>query len=114
MQDETAVESQPKHTSKIRKFARKHPVATSVGVGGLGLIGGPEVAVGMLIGAGVLAVLRRDGGADGERRERTVRERSRNFVDRVPRIVRDRARAIVDAARGKSMSATEEQASTNA
>ena len=82
------------------RFAREHPALSVLGAAGIGLFGGVELAAGMLIGAGVVAALR---GTDGTK----LRERARAFLDRAPPHVRERARAVVQAARGK-IAATDE------
>ena len=86
---------------RLWRFARAHPLASILGVAGFGLFGGIELAGGVLIGAGIAAALRGRPG-DLQRAEetaRTVRHRARSFLARAPHEVRERARAVVDAAR---------------
>jgi len=78
-------------------FARKHPVATVIGLGGLGLLGGVELAAGILLGAGIDSLLRRE----SSHHRHSLREKSRAMIDRMPHTVRERARAVVAAARGE-------------
>ena len=80
-------------------FARRHPVMVVLGAAGLGLFGGIEMAGGVLIGAGIYAVLRmrdqvRTKVAEPEKDERGI-------LDRATPEIRSRAKAIVQAARGK-------------
>ncbi|MDB4953506.1 MAG: hypothetical protein JWO36_1075 [Myxococcales bacterium] len=82
-------------------FARRHPALTVIGAAGLGLIGGIELAAGVLIGAGVAALLRRPDGREVTPQARQLEERAHTLADRVPHEVRQRARAIVQAARGQ-------------
>jgi hypothetical protein len=42
---------------RVARFAREHPGLSVIGVAGLGLFGGVELAFGVLIGAGVLALV---------------------------------------------------------
>lgn len=86
-------------TGKLGSFARKHPIATLIGLGGIGLLAGPELAAGVLLGAAADTLLRRR--SDRE----SLREKSRALIDRVPHTVRERARAIVAAARGEQPAA---------
>jgi ElaB/YqjD/DUF883 family membrane-anchored ribosome-binding protein len=99
-QPETMLEmsEQPKHG--LRRFAREHPVLSVLGAAGIGLFGGVELAAGVLLGAGVMAGVRGTGGAK-------FRERARAFLDRAPPHVRARARAVVQAARGKIVATDE-------
>jgi hypothetical protein len=86
-------------------FARRHPMITVLGAAGLGLFGGFELAAGVLIGAGVLAALRvRDGHALGRELGAEMHqtgEKARGLIDRMSPEIRARARAVVEAARGK-------------
>ena len=137
MPRDASATSTPPHDapSRVLQFARRHPVLTVVGAGGAAMIGGIELAFGVLIGAGVTTLIRRSGrmadatspeSADGarqmreeiehEERERAApreeaqvresgaheeRDRTRDLLQRAPEIVRRRARAVVQAARGK-------------
>ena len=89
---------------RLRHVAQEHPIVTVLGLGGLGLIGGIELAAGMLIGAGVAAALRIRRGAENEPTAHSVREKRRAIVDRMPHVVKERARAVIDAALGKTES----------
>jgi ElaB/YqjD/DUF883 family membrane-anchored ribosome-binding protein len=93
---------EPTHSALDRmwQFARRHPALSILGAAGLGLLGGVEVAGGMLIGAGVMLALRSKTGETGEHAH-AVRHRARSILARAPREVRERARAVVDAARGR-------------
>lgn len=80
-----------------RSFVRRHPALTVAGAVGVGLVGGLELAGGMLIGAVIATILQRD-----DARRAALRTRVRHAADHVPQVVRDRARAVVDAALGRS------------
>jgi hypothetical protein len=84
------------HTDGHRmvRFVREHPALSILGTAGLGLFGGIELATGVLIGAAVLAALRPTNGT-------SLRDRARAILDHAPRDLRERARAVVQAARGK-------------
>ena len=112
MQEEQPHEAAPEQTGeasghakesaldRLWHFARAHPVLSILGVAGIGLFGGIELAGGVLIGAGVAAALRgRPEVQHAEEAARTVRHRARSFLARAPHEVRERARAVVDAAR---------------
>ncbi len=51
-------------TTKKRAFgfARRHPALTTIGVVGIGLVGGLELAAGLLIGVGITALAYRSAG----------------------------------------------------
>jgi hypothetical protein len=76
-------------------FVHRHPIATLLGAAAVALLGGIELAAGVLIGGGVAALAVRPNGV------RTVRERARALLDRAPSQVKERARAVMQAARGK-------------
>jgi hypothetical protein len=78
------------HRGRLRSFARRHPALTVIGAAGLGLLAGPELAAGILAGAGIGMLLRRQGGREAREPTQTMRA------------VRERARAVVDAALGKA------------
>ena len=99
-QPEVMPESSDRSKHGLMRFAREHPALSVLAAAGIGLFGGVEVAAGMLIGAGVVAALRGTGGTK-------LRERARAFLDRAPPHLRERARAVVQAARGK-IAATDE------
>lgn len=84
---------------RLLQLARHHPALSVLGAAGLGLFGGVELAAGVLLGAGVLAVLRGDRGT-------SLRDRARAIVDRASPQVRERVRAVVQAARGKMAGAS--------
>jgi hypothetical protein len=78
-------------------FARRHPVAAVLGAAGVGLFGGFEIAAAILVGAGVAAIVAR-----GQRapQAHVVREKARGVFARRPEL-KNRARAVVDAVRGR-------------
>jgi hypothetical protein len=84
-------------------LARRHPALTMAGAATLGLFGGFEVAAGIAIGAAMLALLRegRERAAPGAAATHRVRDRARKRWNDLPQAVRERTRAIVQAARGK-------------
>jgi len=122
-------------SSRALQFARRHPALTVVGAGGVALLGGMELALGVLLGAGITMLVRKRGPgrasaqsaaepsppmaeASGapmahEERGRTpppVEEggapheehhRTRELLQRAPEVWKRRARAVVQAARGK-------------
>ena len=80
---------------KLHSFARNHPIMTVIGLGGIGLIAGPELLLGVVIGGAAEAIWRRQSDRP------SLREKSRALIERVPHTVRERARAVVAAARGE-------------
>jgi hypothetical protein len=107
-------------------FMRHHPVASVLGAAGVGLLGGPEIALGVVLGAGVAVLIDRRGGgrpageaveagaADAAEGARHVRQRAREILDGAPGIVKQRARAVVQAVRGQIAPVPEvEQAPTH-
>lgn len=131
MQD-NRIESKPTHAAgpprlgNLMTFARHHPVVSVLGAAGLGLIGGPEIAFGVVLGAGIAVLIdRRDGqrsaratveagAADAAEGARHVRQRARELLDGAPGIVKQRARAVVQAVRGQIAPVPEhEQAPTH-
>ncbi len=121
MQDNHS-ESEPRRAAatprlgKLMTFARQHPVLSVAGAAGVGLIGGPEVALGVLFGVGVTLLIDRRSGAgtaraavetvearadDAAEGAHRVRRRAREILDGAPEVVMQRARAVVQAARGK-------------
>ncbi|HEX3476401.1 MAG TPA: hypothetical protein VHT91_15360 [Kofleriaceae bacterium] len=105
---------------------RHHPVVSVLGAAGVGLIGGPEIALGVVLGAGVAVLIDRRGAgrsvhatveagaADAADGARHVRQRAREILDGAPGIVRQRARAVVQAVRGQIAPVPEpEQAPTH-
>lgn len=73
-------------------FAKSHPIASVLGVAGFGLLGGIELVAGVAIVAGVA----------GLARSPELRDRARSLLGRAPHEVRERARAVVQAVRGKN------------
>jgi len=87
-------------------FARRHPIMTVLGAASLGLFGGIEMAAGVLLGAGVYAALRVRQGRGTVTREipqepEDVEQRTRGILDRASPELVSRAKAVVQAARGK-------------
>jgi hypothetical protein len=80
------------HDGRFARFGRKHPAWTIAGLAAAGLIGGVEMAAGVLLGAGVIALLRARPSAP----EPEAPARSHDLQD-----LKDRARAIVKAAKGE-------------
>lgn len=74
-------------------FFRRHPVLTIAGAATVGLIGGVELALGVALGAGIAALVA----------PRPARGAGR--LERAPDELRRRARAVIDAARGRSAEA---------
>jgi hypothetical protein len=119
----------PPRRGKLMAFARHHPVLSVLGAAGVGLIGGPEVALGVVLGAGIAVLIGREsrrgaaraageaveaGAADAAEGARRVRRRAREILDGAPEVVKQRARAVVQAARGQIAPAPEpEQAPTH-
>ena len=112
---ESGAESQPRsegmspsaaghpRVRKLLSFARRHPALSVVGAAGAGLIAGPEIALGMVLGAGVAMLIERGTGrrVDEEAVEaaRSVRQRARHMLG--AETVKQRARAVIQAARGQ-------------
>jgi hypothetical protein len=131
MQD-NRIESEPTHApgpprlGNMMTFVRHHPVVTVLGAAGVGLIGGPEVAFGVVLGAGIAVLINRRGAdpsvrgtveagaADAAEGARHVRQRAREILDGAPEIVKQRFRAVVQAVRGQIAPVPEpEQAPTH-
>lgn len=91
----------PACTNPAVEFARRHPALALIGAAGVGLIGGLELVAGVVIGAGVSALVRAHDGRAVATEAREVRERARALVGRLPHEVTKRARAVLQAARGK-------------
>jgi len=91
---------------KLLGFAIRHPVVSVIGVAGAGLLAGPELALGVVLGGGVAALIARTRTAEHRVEEKTtetvgtVRQRARQILDVAPE-VKQRARAVIQAARGK-------------
>ncbi len=90
--------------SRVTRFAREHPAVSVLGAAGIALFGGIDIALGVLVGAAVAAfahVEKRDrsqAADDAAAQARGVRDRARSLFDHE---IKDRARAIVEAARNK-------------
>jgi hypothetical protein len=97
--DETTQQPESSHReSKLAHFGRRHRALTVAGVAAVGLFGGVELAAGVLIGAGVAALLRRPSEASA------VSESSAQTHARMHELrqrVEERARAVISAARGE-------------
>jgi hypothetical protein len=76
----------------IGGFLRRHPALTVLGAASIGVLGGAEMVAGVVLGAGVAALLGRAPHAHAAREHHRIR-------DRVSR-ASERARAIVHAALG--------------
>ncbi|NVB82485.1 MAG: hypothetical protein HOV81_29165 [Kofleriaceae bacterium] len=81
-------------------YARRHPALTAIGAAAVGLLGGVEVAAGVLIGAGVMALTRARDGRQIQDEAKEMKERGRQVMSRMPD-VKERARAVMQAARGR-------------
>lgn len=112
MTEPSAPMTQPAHDGRLMQFGRRHPVLTVAGLAGVSLVGGIEMAAGVLVGAGVFALLRpgrpreaahdEQGQPSEERHE--AHGRMRRMLDRAPQDLhawRERARAVMLAARGE-------------
>jgi hypothetical protein len=103
--------------ARLIMFGRRHPVLTTLGLGGAGLIGGVEVAVGALFGASIATIIRkRNGAMKMESQEARIPEPApmsepapapvaNEPVKAHP--VRDRARAVLHAALGEHTNGTQ-------
>ncbi|MDX2089818.1 MAG: hypothetical protein SFX73_18320 [Kofleriaceae bacterium] len=84
-----------------RGFFRRHPVLTVAGAAGVGLLGGIEMALGVAVGAGVLALIRPSSSQRAmSEGQGAWRERAQQLWEQAPDELRKRARAVVEAARG--------------
>jgi hypothetical protein len=93
------------HPSRLVRFGREHPGWTVAGLVGAGLVGGLEMAAGVLLGAGVVALLRRPNDISTTEGPAGAKGRVREFLDRAPHDLRElkaRARAVMLAARGET------------
>lgn len=94
---ETTSIDERKQPSGALEYARRHPAMTAIGAAAIGLLGGVELAAGVLIGAGVMAVAR-------ARDQKSIEEEAHDLKERGRKIMPDmkqRARAVVKAARGE-------------
>jgi hypothetical protein len=92
----------PKDLAKVTGFFRRHPVLAVLGTAGAGLIGGIELAFGVVLGAGVAALVGKPGAARAAATE--VKEETAQAGERLAKLtpeVQKRARAILQAARGR-------------
>jgi hypothetical protein len=83
-------------------YLRRHPVLAVLGTAGAGLIGGIELAFGVLIGAGVAAISGKPNAARQavhEAKQETARAGER--LAKIRPEMEKRARAILQAARGR-------------
>ena len=97
--DETTQQPETSHRDgRLVRFGRRHPGLAIAGVAAAGLFGGIELAAGVLVGAGVAALIRRPSessaqpqpAAQPETRMHELRQR-----------FEERARAVISAARGE-------------
>jgi hypothetical protein len=97
--DETTQQPEiSQNEGRLSRFTRKHPGLTIAGLAVAGLAGGVELAAGMVLGAGVAALIRRprQGVAPSEppaQPEAKLHELRQRFEER--------ARAVISAARGE-------------
>jgi hypothetical protein len=96
--DETSQQPENSHEGRLSRFTRNHPGLTIAGLAVAGLAGGVELAAGMVLGAGVAALIRRprEGAAPSEpspQPEAKLHELRQRFEER--------ARAVISAARGE-------------
>lgn len=97
--DETTQEPEVVHReSRIARFGRRHPMLTVAAVAAAGLTGGMELAAGVVLGAGVAALLRRSPGAPPSEAPGQPSAR----MHELRRELEDRARAVIRAARGET------------
>jgi hypothetical protein len=97
----TVTESRKHWPDRLVRFGREHPALTIAGLAGAGLFGGLEMAAGIVLGAGVAALVRRPNGHSTAEPAREIRGRMRQMLDRAPHELKERARAVLLAARGK-------------
>lgn len=101
--------------SRLVRFGRKHPALTVAGIAGVGLVGGIEMAAGVLLGAGVAALLRRSNGAVTRTPAEETRGHMRGILDRTPHDLNElkqRARAVIHAALGEEPAPRQAEAPT--
>jgi hypothetical protein len=97
---QATIQHPPQSRRGAFELARRHPALTVAGAATLGLFGGVEAAAGILLGAAILALVR-DGAAPSAAPSHRVRDRVRELWNDLPQTVRERTRAVVQAARGK-------------
>lgn len=88
------------HVEEALSYAREHPALSILGVAGVSLLGGLELAAGLLLGAGVSTLLFQKN-RHKPHAPQAVGDRARRLLDRTPRELLKRGRAVVQAARGK-------------
>jgi hypothetical protein len=97
--DETTQQPETSHRDgRLVRFGRSHPGLAIAGVAAAGLFGGIELAAGVLLGAGALALFRKPSERSGEpetsgQPETRMHELRQRFEER--------ARAVISAARGE-------------
>ncbi|HWU89255.1 MAG TPA: hypothetical protein VN253_18440 [Kofleriaceae bacterium] len=94
------VETGLARTNAALAFARRHPAWTVLGIAGAGLIGGIELAAGVVIGAGVAAMLRARGEPATVAEPHEAGERAHTLMQRLSPEVKRRTRAVIQAVRG--------------
>src|SRR5690242_4130014 len=103
--DETTQQPETSHRDgRLVRFGRKHPGLTIAGVAAAGLFGGIEVAAGVLVGAGVAALLRRPSESPAQPEPSVRPETSAQPETRMHELrqrFEERARAVISAARGE-------------
>jgi hypothetical protein len=85
-------------------FVRRHPVLTVLGTAGAGLLGGLELAFGVVLGAGVAALVGKRGsqvGITGEGGAHGEGVSAREKLARMSPELQKRMRAILQAAQGR-------------
>ncbi len=85
------------------RFGRRHPGLAIAGVAAAGLFGGIEVAAGVLVGAGVAALLRRpsERPAQPEPAQPETSAQPEAKLHELRQRFEERARAVISAARGE-------------
>jgi len=99
--------SQHPRLGKTLAFVRRHRALSVMGAAGAGLIAGPEIALGIVLGGGIALLIDRTAARTSARRleeevvdtARSVRQRARHMFD--AETVKQRARAVIQAVRGQ-------------
>lgn len=108
--EEIAEITDGEHRSRTMLLARRHPLLTVAGVATVGLFGGIELAAGVLLGAGVAALVRGRGSravspqqavATAESAPAQEEETVGAYVDRMAPEIRKRVKAVMQAVRGQ-------------
>lgn len=106
MTEPSAPMTEQRHRKGLVQIGREHPVLTIAALAGAGLVGGIEMAAGVLLGAGIAAWLRRGPATEAAAESHEEAPgRLRRVMARAPHDLhelRERARAVVHAARGNS------------